>query len=102
GFTSTGSLNNTDPKLAPLDNYGGPTPTMALLAGSPAINGGNNAAYAPVDQRGRARPFGAAPDIGAFESSPPYTIHGAISGFFLKDEVSVTAGLATTSTTNHA
>ena len=101
GFTSAGSLNNTDPKLGPLDNYGGPTATMAILAGSPAINGGNNASYAPVDQRGRARPFGSAPDIGAFESSSPYTIRGSISGFLLKDEVSLTVGLASTPTANH-
>ena len=31
-----------NPLLAPLDNYGGPTETMALLRGSPAIDAGSN------------------------------------------------------------
>lgn len=51
--------------LAPLANYGGPTPTHALLPGSAAINAGN-AASNTLDQRGKAR-VGTA-DIGAFES----------------------------------
>ncbi|HXJ72776.1 MAG TPA: hypothetical protein VNM37_07980, partial [Candidatus Dormibacteraeota bacterium] len=33
-FTATGSLNNTDPKVSPLDDFGGPTRTVALLSGS--------------------------------------------------------------------
>lgn len=48
-----------DPKLAPLANNGGPTQTMALLPGSPAINAGNNALafdsglnFLTTDQRG--------------------------------------------------
>ena len=101
-FTGPGSLNNTDPKLAPLDNYGGPTFTMALLAGSPAIDAGDPANFPPTDQRGHARPYGSAPDIGAFESSPPFTIHGMISGRTLQSEVSVTAGSSTVGTANHA
>ncbi|MBN9118617.1 MAG: Ig-like domain repeat protein [Planctomycetes bacterium] len=52
-----------DPLLAPLGAYGGPTPTVALLPGSPAIGAG---AATAADQRGVARD--AAPDIGAFES----------------------------------
>jgi hypothetical protein len=46
-------LNNTDPKLGPLADYSGPTLTMALLTGSPAINGGSTANAPPTDQRGR-------------------------------------------------
>ena len=34
-----------DPLMAPLGNYGGPTFTMALLPGSPAIGGGTTAAH---------------------------------------------------------
>ncbi len=37
-FSAAGSLNDTDPKLAPLADYGGPTPTIALLPGSPALD----------------------------------------------------------------
>ena len=33
-----------DPLLAPLGDYGGPTQTLALLPGSPAINAGDPAA----------------------------------------------------------
>jgi hypothetical protein len=40
-FSSSGDRNNTDPKLGPLQNNGGPTFTMALLPGSPAIDAGN-------------------------------------------------------------
>jgi len=66
---------NTPPRLGPLQNNGGLTPTRALLTGSPAINGGNNArAFDPhdnspleSDQRGSARIVGGTVDIGAFE-----------------------------------
>ncbi len=74
---------------------------MPLLAGSPAIDAGDNASFPANDQRGRARPFGSAPDIGAFESCPPYVIRGMISGQTLKDEVSVGASLGAAVTTNH-
>jgi hypothetical protein len=100
-FTGSGSLNNTDPKLAPLDNYGGPTPTMALLSGSPAIGNADPVSFPQTDQRGRTRPFGFAPDIGAFESSSPYVISGKISGKTLTGEVSVAAGGQSTATVSH-
>ncbi|MCW5553323.1 MAG: hypothetical protein KIS67_14330 [Verrucomicrobiae bacterium] len=66
-FTNLGSLNHTDPKLGPLANNGGPTLTMSLLPGSPAIDAGDSAAAPPTDQRGVPRPYGAAADIGAYE-----------------------------------
>ncbi len=74
-FTSLGSLNNTDPRLGPLADNGGPTLTMALLQNSPAIDVGNNAVSPPTDQRGFAR-FGAT-DIGAFEMTPPIILSTA-------------------------
>jgi len=40
-FSGAGDLNNTDPKLGPLQNNGGLTGTMALSSGSPAIDAGN-------------------------------------------------------------
>ena len=58
--------------LSPLGNYGGPTQTMALLPGSPAIDAGNNALIPPgitTDQRGLARIVDFTVDIGAFESN---------------------------------
>ena len=61
-----------NPLLAPLGNYGGPTQTMALLPGSPAIDAGNNAlipAGVTTDQRGLARIVDGIVDIGAFESN---------------------------------
>ncbi|MCL4825114.1 MAG: Ig-like domain-containing protein, partial [Anaerolineales bacterium] len=58
--------------LAPLANNGGFTQTHAVQSGSAAIDAGDDAvcAAAPVnglDQRGMARPQGAACDIGAYE-----------------------------------
>ena len=61
-----------DPLLAPLNNYGGPTQTMALLPGSPAIDAGNNDLVPTgitTDQRGFLRIVNGTVDIGAFESS---------------------------------
>jgi hypothetical protein len=40
-FAGNGDLNNTDPNLGPVQNYGGPTQIQALLHGSPAIDAGN-------------------------------------------------------------
>ncbi len=57
-----------DPKLGSLQNNGGPTPTYALLPGSPAINAGDNTTCLTEDQRGITRPQQGQCDIGAFES----------------------------------
>ena len=58
-----------DPRLDALADNGGPTKTMALLTGSPAIDAGNTETCATTDQRGVTRPQGEACDIGAFESA---------------------------------
>jgi hypothetical protein len=76
-FNKTGDRNNTDPKLGALGNYGGPTQTLPLLHGSPAIDTGNpsgctdgNGHLLKTDQRGFPRPdkedTGGC-DMGAFE-----------------------------------
>jgi CSLREA domain-containing protein len=57
-----------DAKLVALASNGGPTQTMALLTGSPAIDAGAAVNGVTSDQRGLARPQGGAPDIGAFET----------------------------------
>jgi hypothetical protein len=68
---------------AALANNGGPTKTIALLSGSPAIDMGNTSipgANIPItDQRGALRgpgglDAGAAPDAGAFEASSSYLV----------------------------
>ena len=76
-FNGPGDMNNTDPKLGTLGNHGGPTQTIPLLSGSPAIDAGNpngctdgNGMLLTTDQRGAPRPdpedTGGC-DIGAFE-----------------------------------
>jgi hypothetical protein len=59
----------TDPMLGPLQDNGGPTRTLALLDGSPAIDAGSNPFDLEFDQRGDGFPrvVGAAADIGAIE-----------------------------------
>jgi CSLREA domain-containing protein len=54
-----------DPKLGPLAENGGPTPTHALLAGSPALGQSNSCEES--DQRGQTRPASGC-DIGAFQT----------------------------------
>jgi hypothetical protein len=85
GFTAVGDLVGTaaapiDPLLNPLADNGGPTQTVALQPGSPAINGGDPAFVLTsgpfigppfYDQRGISpfnRVSGGIIDIGAFES----------------------------------
>ena len=79
GFTGTGDQTGVDPMLMPLADNGGPTQTMALSVGSPAIDSGV-AAGASFDQRGKPRTFddpgvvnaatSDGTDIGAFELQP--------------------------------
>jgi hypothetical protein len=75
GFTGTGSLQNTDPKLDPngLQNNGGPTQTIALLSTSPAIDTIPAANCPSTDQRGNARPDNGETtcDMGAYEYQDP-------------------------------
>lgn len=68
-----------DPGLGPLADNGGPTATLALLAGSPAVDAvpSTGAGCPPTDQRGVARPQGAACDIGAYERAAPAATTGA-------------------------
>lgn len=77
-FTNEGSQNDTNPKLGSLADNGGPTLTLALLSGSPAIDTGDTAFAPTVDQRGRPRPYGPTVDIGAYESMPLLRITRAL------------------------
>ena len=92
-----------DPLLGPLQDNGGPTQTMALLAGSPAINAGDDTvcAAAPVngvDQRGIARPQGSACDIGAYEfvSTTTTTVTSSANPSVFGESVTFTADVTGT------
>jgi uncharacterized repeat protein (TIGR01451 family) len=91
GANGTTDIVKADPKLGPLQNNGGPTETVGLLAGSPAIDAANpdaanstcttetkNATGTAVDQRGFPRPQGAACDIGAFEATPDDSLTSSV------------------------
>ena len=82
--------------LGALANYGGPTETMALLAGSVALDAADDAVcnVAPVsnlDQRGVARPITAC-DVGAFERLTPTFAPGGVNGamLWLRSDMGVT------------
>jgi hypothetical protein len=64
-LTATGDETDVDPQLGPLGDNGGATPTYLPLPTSPLIDTAGGCAG--VDQRGVARPQGAACDRGAVE-----------------------------------
>jgi chitodextrinase len=71
GFSaSQHSVSNTQPQLDALASNGGPTQTMALPAGSPAVDAipaSTAGCTGSTDQRGTSRPQGSSCDIGAYE-----------------------------------
>ena len=77
---------NATPLLAPLDQYGGPTQTMALMPGSPARDAATGST-ATTDQRGF--PIVGTPDLGAYEA-------GTLSNYnaFIWETLPATATLA--------
>ena len=91
-----------DPLLGPLSDNGGTQAgllsspetifTQAILAGSPAINAGNDNGLT-TDQRGEARVQGGTADIGAFESDflPP-TPPDAVDDIVTTDEDTAVTG----------
>jgi hypothetical protein len=87
GFSASNhSMSNTQPQLDPLASNGGPTQTMALPAGSAAVDAippATSGCTGSTDQRGTPRPQGAGCDIGAYElissgggTQPPNTPAG--------------------------
>ncbi|GAB4551729.1 MAG: hypothetical protein OHK0023_18960 [Anaerolineae bacterium] len=83
--TSNTTISN--PQVGTLGNHGGPTQTIPILAGSPAIDTGDKAicTAAPLynlDQRGRVRLTTANSlcDIGAFEYNGP--VQGDVIGLY--------------------
>ncbi len=78
GFGVGTNIFTADPKLAPLDDNGGPTLTCAIASDSSALNTGKpvgtivsgSVVVPDTDQRGVARPQGSGVDIGAYEYVP--------------------------------
>jgi hypothetical protein len=78
GFGATGDQLNINPLLGPLADNGGPTKTIALRVGSPAVDTGKSFGLT-TDQRGSPRLFddsnipnasgGDGTDIGAYEAA---------------------------------
>jgi hypothetical protein len=93
--TTTHNITGQNPLLGALQDNGGPTYTLALLPGSPAMDKGKSFGLT-ADQRGKIRPAdfpslpnaagGDGADIGAFEflpASPPLNIQSVASGVVL-------------------
>jgi hypothetical protein len=79
GYTAT-DLLDVNALLGPLQDNGGPTQTIALLAGSPALNAGDPAQLGVADQRGVIRSGGV--NIGAYQASASalvVTVSGAVA-----------------------
>jgi CSLREA domain-containing protein len=91
-----------DPLLGPLQDNGGPTPTHALLPGSPAIDKGSSFSLT-TDQRGMARPVDISSisnasdgtDIGAFEAQAPTAASVSVSGRVLAEGAGVFGAIVT-------
>jgi hypothetical protein len=83
GFAPTDIVGVDRPRLGPLQNNGGPTQTMAPLAGSSALNAGDPAQLGVPDQRGVVRSGGV--NIGAYQASA--------SAFVLTAPDTVTTGM---------
>ena len=87
GGLTNGTLGNqvgiANPGLGPLTNKGGPTQTIALLPGSPAIDKGSNLLDGGLttDQRGPGfvRVYNGTVDIGAYELQPALVVGASVS-----------------------
>ncbi|MEM7369926.1 MAG: T9SS type A sorting domain-containing protein [Bacteroidota bacterium] len=75
---ATGDLLDQSANLDSLANYGGPTFTHRLSAGSPAIDAGSNDGAPGQDQRGLARLFNGTADIGAYEFDPATSVEASL------------------------
>jgi chitodextrinase len=100
GFAaSQHSMSSTQPQLDAIASNGGPTQTMALPAGSPAVDAIPAATVGctgSTDQRGTARPQGKGCDVGAYEliagsgdNQPPTTPTGLAATSVTANSVSL-------------
>lgn len=103
GFTSGGDLQNSNPQLGALASNGGPTQTLALRAGSPAIDHIPATSCPATDQRGVRRLDNgeASCDVGAYEYVDPVDKDLALSNVPANMTVNATspAGAVVTYTT---
>ena len=92
GGVDGNQVGEANPRLGPLASNGGPTATMALLTGSPAIDKAsdsiNGVVIPTLDQRGaergpRAVNAGSLPDVGAYEASSSYLVTSTDDSFDL-------------------
>jgi len=96
-----GNIVGVGPTLGTLASNGGPTQTFALLAGSPAIDAGNDTACAAapvnrVDGRGIARPQGAHCDMGAYELEQKITSTQTIGNGMTRNFAAGSTGIGIT------
>ncbi len=68
GLVGGADMEDVDPRLGPLADNGGQTPTHALSPGSPAMDHGLTLPDIVTDQRGAPRPTRQGYDIGAYEA----------------------------------
>ncbi len=110
--TNGNHVDVTSPDLGTLTNNGGSTETIALLTGSPAIDGGANTipgVTVPItDQRGALRGgqansinAGAVVDIGAYEASSSFLITSAADSNILAGTLRQGLGWAADSTNDN-
>lgn len=95
-IAATGDLTNTNPQLGAFQNNGGLTYSFMPQSSSPAVNAGDNTGCPADDQRGVARPYGMACDIGAIES--PHLTPQTITFNSLANKVMGNAPFAITAT----
>ena len=93
-----GNILGVAPLLAPLADNRGPTPTMALLNGSPALDAGDASLLGDIttDQRGQPRTQSGTVDIGAYEHSvvtPNVTLTSSAPAATVGQQVTFTATL---------
>ncbi len=111
GNATTKSLAEIN--LGSLKDNGGATETMALLSGSAAVDAAALDPNIAFDQRGASRPQGAAPDVGAYETtcasfpvnvSNETELNQAIDCFNIEEsgdfEIRLTANILLTASTN--
>src|SRR4051812_28688210 len=100
GLTLASDLTRVDPKLAPVADNGGGTPTAALLVGSAALDAGGGCPS--IDQRATQRPQGLACDIGAFEAVVTYTAPTVANAYSIEPTTNDVTLQATVNTVGEA